>query len=134
MNICYSKGERNTYRNKSGVLRRTLILEPLTQAADGDTGGLPDGGIGILETGLDDRPDFVHERSHELAAPFNANSKRKNGTTTVAWVRRSEVLNNEGTEGGEDLSGGQVGGESIDDAQSGLDISLILRGDENQRD
>ena len=46
----------------------------------------------------------------------------------------TEVLNNEGTEGGEDLSGGQVGGESIDDAQSGLDISLILRGDENQRD
>ncbi len=108
------------------MLRCTLILEPLAQAADGDTGGLPDGGIGILETSLDDGPDFAHEGRHVLAASFNANSKRKDGTTTVAWVCRSEVLNNEGTEGGEDLSGGQVGGESIDDAQGGLAFSLIF--------
>lgn len=112
--------KKNTYRNKNGVLGRTLVLEPLAQAADGDTGSLPDGGIGILETSLDDGPDLAHEGGHVLAASLNANSKRENGSTTVAWVWRREVLDNEGTESREDLGGGQVGGESIDDAQSRL--------------
>ena len=120
-------------RNKSGVLRRTFILEPLTQTTDGDTGDFSDGSIGVLEPILDDGPDFVHERSrHVLIASFNADSKRKDGT--VAWVWLSEVLDNEGAESGEDLSGGQVGGESIDDAQSGLANLLILGGNENQRE
>lgn len=99
---------------------RTLILKPLTQAADGNAGSLPNAGIWVLETSLDDGPNLVHERSHEFAAPLNTDTKSKNSTAAASRIGRTEILDNESAESGEDLGRWQVGGKSIDDAESRL--------------
>jgi hypothetical protein len=122
-----------TYGNKSSMFGRTLILEPLAQAADGNAGSLPDAGFWVLETSLDDGPNLIHEGGHELAASLNADTKGKNSTAAASRIGRAEVLNNESAESGEDLRRWQVGGQSIDDAESRLwkDKGKATKNEEN---
>jgi hypothetical protein len=114
-------------RDEDTVLGRTLLLEPFAEAADGDTGGFPDTCILILETSLNDGPDVAHEGSHVLAATLDTDTKGENSTATMAGFTSVKVLSDEGTEGREDLSGRQVGGKTVDDAEGRLKIIMSAR-------
>lgn len=98
----------------------TWFLKPLAKAADGNAGSLPNGGIAISETGLNEGPDMVHQRSHELAASFNRHTESKHSASSVRRLRGSEKLEDEKAQGVENLVRREVGGKTVDDAESGL--------------
>jgi hypothetical protein len=108
------------HRNKNSVLRNALFLQPLAQAADSDAGRLSDRVITILETSLNNRPNVAHQRRHELAAALHGYAKRKHCTTAIVRIGRREVLRDKCSKSREDLSGGKVCGEAINDTKSGL--------------
>lgn len=103
------------------MLRRDLVLQSLAQARYGDTARLAYAGILVTQAGLDERPDLVHERCHELTTTFDRDTKREHGTTTGVVVCRREVLLNQGAESREDLIGGKVGSETVNDTESRLE-------------
>jgi len=112
--------DNTTYRNKDLVLGGTIFLEPFTEAANGDACGLPDASVAVTETGFYDRPHFVHERSHELAAAFNSNAKSEHRPAALSRLLRRKVLDDQRAQGGEDLHRRKVGGQSINNAKCRL--------------
>ena len=102
------------------MLRDTLVLEPLAQAADSDATGFAHTGIRILETRLNDRPHLTHQWRHELAASFNGDAEREHGSTTGSWVRRCEVGLDEVAQRWEDLVRRKVGSQAVNDSESRL--------------
>lgn len=102
------------------MLGHTWVLEPLAEAADSNASSLPDGPVRVLEASLNERPDLVHERSHELAAALNRNTEGEHGSATMSGFAGSEVLQDEVAQRGEDLVWGKVGRKAIDDAESRL--------------
>ena len=93
-----------------------FILEPLAQAADGDACSLSHAGVHILESCVDDRPDAIHERDHELGAALDGDAECEHTAAAKVRIRRGGVVLEILTEWVEDLRGRQVRGQSIDDA------------------
>jgi hypothetical protein len=104
------------------VLRYTRLLKPLAKAADSNAGSLPDGRITVLESSLNERPDLVHKRGHELAAPFHRDTESKHCTPTMGRVCGAEELKNEIAERIENLIRRKVGSKTIDNAESRLKV------------
>lgn len=69
------------------MLRGTLILQPLAQTTDSDAGSLPNRGIDILKTSLNDGPDLVHDGSHKFTATLDNHTKGEHGAATVIGIR-----------------------------------------------
>ena len=95
-----------------------FILEPLAQAAAGDACGLAHAGVHVLESSVDDRPDAIHERDHELGAAFDGDAECEHTTAAEVRVRRGDIILENLAERVEDLCGRQVRGQSVDNTKS----------------
>lgn len=109
-----------TYRDEDRVSRLAFFLQPFAQATDSNTASFADGGIGIIQSTLDDWPNLAHERSHVFTAAFHCNTKSKHRTSAIAGIRRRTVLLDQLAQCRENLSRGQIRSQAIDDAKSGL--------------
>ena len=106
------------------MLLSAILLEPLAQASNRDARSLTDASIGIAKTGLNERPDLVHEGSHELAATLHSDTKSKHGTAAAGRVRGGEIGADQLAERREDLAGRKAGSETVDDAKGGLHVRI----------
>ena len=77
-------GGYHTYGNANGE----FILEPFAQAANNDTCGVAHAGVHVLESCVDDRPDAIHERDHELGAALDGDAECEQTTAAEVGVRR----------------------------------------------
>jgi hypothetical protein len=91
------------YRNECSMFRRALLLQPLAQAADSNASSVPDRGVDVLDTSLDNGPDLAYYRSHVFATTLNDNTKSKHGAAAIVRIRRGEILLDERAKGREDL-------------------------------
>ena len=111
-------GRHQTYRNENGVALGAFILELLAQAAAGDACGLAHAGVHVLESSVDDRPDAIHERDHELGAALDGDAECEHTPTAEIRVRRGDIVLENLAERVEDLGGRQVRGQSVDNTES----------------
>ena len=111
-------GGHYTYRNENGVALDAFILEPLAQTANGDACGLAHAGVHVLESCVDDRPDAIHERDHELGAALDGDAECEHTPTAEIRVRRGDIVLENLAERVEDLRGRQVRGQSVDNTES----------------
>ncbi|KAI3483200.1 hypothetical protein L1887_53980 [Cichorium endivia] len=102
---------------KRGVLGSALLLEHLAKAAERDAGGLADDGVAVLETGLDEGPEVVHVGADVLGAALDGDTKGHHGGLAVVRVGVGHVGLHLLEQGREDVAGGQLGGETVDDAE-----------------
>jgi hypothetical protein len=113
------------------MLGNAFVFKPFTQATDSHTGSLSNSGITIPEPSFDDWPNFAHQWGHELAATFNNHTQGEHGTTSMCRISRREILHDERAKRWEYLIGWQVGRESVDDTECGLEIfqrlTMILK-------
>jgi len=85
------------------MLSNTLILEPFAQTAYSDASSLPNTGVTVLQSGLNERPYFIHPRRHKFTTTFHRDAQSKHSTTPVGGIPRSEVVEKEDGEGREHL-------------------------------
>jgi len=85
------------------MLDNTFILKPFAQTAYSDAGSLPDTGVTVLQSGLNERPYFIHPRRHKFTTTFHGDAQSKHSTTPVGGIQRSEVVGKEDGEGREHL-------------------------------
>lgn len=103
------------------MLGNTRLFKPLAKAADGNAGRLPDRTIIVIQTSLNEGPDLIHERCHELAATLNGDTESKHSTSAMRGLSGTEVFEDEGAERREDLVRGKVGCKTVNDAESRLE-------------
>lgn len=111
----------NAYWDEHFVLRRTFFFHPFTQTAESDAGRLTNTCVVITKTCLYYRPYVFHDGCHVFTATFDRHTEGKHRTTADVCIRRLEVLLNNGSERGEDLSRGESSSQTIDYSQCRLE-------------
>ena len=98
----------------------TLLIQPLADTSKRDTGSLPNNGIGVDETCIQEWPEALHVRANELGAALDGDTKRHHGGFPLGGIGRGHVLGDDGMERGEDERGREGGSERVDGAECDL--------------
>ena len=95
---------------------RTLLRQPLAQAAQSDTSRLADDELRVLQTTFNNRPELVDVGTDKLGAPLDGNTESHQGRLAHAGVAGHvdlELVH----EGREDLGGRESLGQGVQGAE-----------------